>query len=532
MRAAAALVLFLSLAWRAWTLSVSPSALLGVSPDRSLLVCCPSDPCRRSYTESLVREAYAKSIDRADGSLRWCSHEHALRLLRCNAFESTFAWFEGEALSSSGEELRKACALSLALRPPESETVGSNVNLLRDSLRCLSSSVGAIREDQEMRTADRKWSTFLSLTSDIRKLGAGRAAELLGDVDAVEIRADRLVKLEPADLHGLISFVRSVRSLPILFTVRSRQQLGEFPDDDLAGVVDLLQEGLRAGVAWLDVEASLPIDVRQQIVEIARSKYPRTRLIGSIHDASPRSEAELEQLFHQADLDGHADIVKVVVGARGLEDCLAVHRVGRKQGKPYIGLCLGEQGAYSRVLNRLLTPVTHSSLPIAAPGQLSARDLRQQRERLAMALEKQFYLFGSPIKQSLSPKMHNAAFRELRLPYFYDLDERSDVGEYRAVIQSPAFGGASVTIPFKESITALLDSIDATAQAIGAVNTIVCRGKRRIGYNTDWLGIFRPLDQLLSSSKRSGLGVVVGSGGAARAACFALQQLGKHVLQC
>jgi pentafunctional AROM polypeptide len=82
-----------------------------------------------------------------------------------------------------------------------------------------------------------------------------------------------------------------------------------------------------------------------------------------------------------------------------------------------IALAMGERGKLSRVMNQVLTPVTHPALPsIAAPGQLSVRQILDLRLTLGMLSEKWFCLIGYPIKLSPSPSMHNAAFQKLQLP--------------------------------------------------------------------------------------------------------------------
>jgi len=156
---------------------------------------------------------------------------------------------------------------------------------------------------------------------------------------------------------------------------------------------------------------------------------------------------------------------------------------------------------------------------------------------------KLFYLFGTPIKHSLSPSMHNGAFKALQMPHHYEICERDDVMSYEHVITGDSFGGASVTIPHKENIGQFLDEIRGAANAIGAVNTIVVEDneskgatqRRRIGYNTDWLGIKRPIEKLLQKSDRSSrtgkrIGIVIGAGGTARAACFAINSLGLELI--
>ena len=114
----------------------------------------------------------------------------------------------------------------------------------------------------------------------------------------------------------------------------------------------------------------------------------------------------------------YAMIIQVVTGAEGRADCDLVHAIGALQTKPYIGLCLTSKGSYSRVLNRRFTPVTHALLAAAAPGQLSAEELMKIRVQDGLVERKEYFLFGTPISQSLSPAMHNKAYQVETYTYF------------------------------------------------------------------------------------------------------------------
>ena len=115
---------------------------------------------------------------------------------------------------------------------------------------------------------------------------------------------------------------------------------------------------------------------------------------------------------------------------------------------PLVALNMGAAGQLSRVLNQVLTPVTHADLPAkAAPGQLMVQEISEARHLLGMLPSRQFYLFGTPIAHSLSPLIHNTGFGLLGLPYTYALHECEALDEVAALIRAPDFGGASVTIP-------------------------------------------------------------------------------------
>lgn len=225
------------------------------------------------------------------------------------------------------------------------------------------------------------------------------------------------------------------------------------------------------------------------------------------------------------------------------EDSIRVHAAAKSLSLPvpYIALCLTETGKLSRVLNERYTPVTHEKLPfVAAPGQMSSKQIMRHREDLGLCPRRAFFLFGSPICASPSPDMHNAGFRVSGLPYEYFLCEGEDPAVMTEALARADFGGASVTIPHKQNVLPLLDEVSEAAEKIGAVNTVIVgtdpeTGARHLrGDNTDWLGILRPVKARLDASGweqgRGGVALVVGGGGAAMGALFAMQRLGLELV--
>ena len=133
-------------------------------------------------------------------------------------------------------------------------------------------------------------------------------------------------------------------------------------------------------------------------------------------------------------------------------------------------------------------------------------------------------IFGYPIRHSISPAMHNAAFEHIGIDAVYEAWETApnDLAEGVAALRSETYLGANVTVPHKQAVMEHLDEIDDLATRIGAVNTIINRSGRLIGSNTDALGFINSLRGEAGVSV-SGLEVVlVGAGGAARAAAYAL----------
>ncbi len=136
-------------------------------------------------------------------------------------------------------------------------------------------------------------------------------------------------------------------------------------------------------------------------------------------------------------------------------------------------------------------------------------------------------IFGNPIAHSLSPQMHNAAFNHLGLNIAFLAFKADKAAEAAAAIRTLGLLGASITIPHKEAIMGHLDEVDDVGRAIGAVNTVVAQEGRLLGSNTDWLGVVRALEQVTELGGKRCL--VLGAGGAARAAIFGLQNRGAEV---
>jgi shikimate dehydrogenase len=143
---------------------------------------------------------------------------------------------------------------------------------------------------------------------------------------------------------------------------------------------------------------------------------------------------------------------------------------------------------------------------------------------------KQVGLIGYPVSHSLSPQMQQAAFDALGIEARYVLWETQPgtLAQRVASLRSPGILGANVTIPYKEDVVSLLDEYDAAAVKIGAVNTIVNRDGRLVGYNTDAAGFIRALTDFTGCAfdchgKKA---VILGTGGAARAAAVALLENG------
>lgn len=135
-----------------------------------------------------------------------------------------------------------------------------------------------------------------------------------------------------------------------------------------------------------------------------------------------------------------------------------------------------------------------------------------------------FALFGNPVGHSLSPLMHEAAFREMGIDASYRALRVEDPREIPEMMERLGITGASITIPHKSGIMPHLSAVSDSAARIGAVNTVTRTDGRLTGDNTDWTGLVRSLGEALEVEGKTC--IVIGAGGAARAAVYGILQEG------
>src|SRR3954469_10205484 len=139
-------------------------------------------------------------------------------------------------------------------------------------------------------------------------------------------------------------------------------------------------------------------------------------------------------------------------------------------------------------------------------------------------------LIGAPIAHSAAPAMHEAAAHNLGVHVHYQLIEvaGADREKLRTLLEGVrhlGFAGVNVTYPYKEAVLGLLDELSPAAAAIGAVNTVVVRDGRLIGYNTDSTGFARAAADMVADLRQASV-ALIGAGGVGKAIAFALAGLG------
>jgi len=232
-----------------------------------------------------------------------------------------------------------------------------------------------------------------------------------------------------------------------------------------------------------------------------------------------------------------ADILKIAVQTDDISDSLAVWKLLEKSKtdkKLLVPIAMGEAGKWTRILGLAHgAPLTYAALEAGgetAPGQITARDMIDVYRVKELNDQTEVYgVVGNPVAHSLSPFMHNAAFRFHKLNSVYIPFEVKNLDRFiKRMVRTETreiewnLKGFSVTIPHKQSIIKYLDHIDETALRIGAVNTVKIDGGKLCGFNTDATGFIAPLKNAYGDLRDVKV-ALLGGGGAARAAIYALK---------
>jgi len=198
-----------------------------------------------------------------------------------------------------------------------------------------------------------------------------------------------------------------------------------------------------------------------------------------------------------------------------------------------VGLCMGEQGIISRVLGvRAGSAFTFGALTSdekTAPGQVNAQELRSTyRIDQVDAATKVYGVAGDPIEHSLSPAIMNAALRRENVNGVFLALHAKSLKDLLSCVRDIPIHGLAITMPHKQAILQHLDNTDPFTEKIGACNTVVRSADGKLyGFNTDTSGVVRPLEQRITLTGAKVL--VLGAGGAARAAVFGLKDRGAQV---
>jgi 3-dehydroquinate dehydratase/shikimate dehydrogenase len=205
----------------------------------------------------------------------------------------------------------------------------------------------------------------------------------------------------------------------------------------------------------------------------------------------------------------------------------------KSEGANLVGICMGDQGLVSRVLGvrsgSIFTFAAASEGEETGPGQIAARTLIETYRIDQVETSTRVYgVAGNPVRHSLSPIMMNTAFRRETVNAVFLALETKRLSDLLKLVRELPVHGLAVTMPLKQEIIQHLEKTDALSAKIGACNTVVrSQDGRLFGFNTDVGGIVRPLERRMQL--RGARVLVLGAGGAARAAVFGLVDKGAEV---
>jgi 3-dehydroquinate dehydratase/shikimate dehydrogenase len=354
-----------------------------------------------------------------------------------------------------------------------------------------------------------------------------KAETVARDNSFLEFRLDYLPR--PADfLAKLKGFIEYHPHLVLIATCRRVKSGGRYRGS-VENQIDILARASQLGCQLVDVEIESALLMKPKHWERLKK---HSALILSFHDF--RGTRNLEKTFAKM-LEYPADFFKMVTTANELHDNVELMRFLQSKSDDHamVGVCMGEQGIISRVLGvragSVFTFGAANPGEETAPGQIAARTLYDTfRIDKVDAATRVYGVAGDPIRQSLSPVMMNTAFRRENLNAVYLALHAQELSDLMKCVRDIPIHGLSVTMPYKESILKHLDKTDPISQKVGACNTVIrSQDGKLYGFNTDVAGVVRPIEQRISIEGAKIL--VLGAGGAARAAVFGLKERGADI---
>jgi len=354
-----------------------------------------------------------------------------------------------------------------------------------------------------------------------------KAEAIVRDNTFIEFRLDYLSRPGLA-IQKLKEFTESHPHLVALATCRRVASGGKFKGS-IAAEIDILGKAADAGCQMLDVELQTASRLKPAQLSKLRAQ---AAIVLSFHDF--RATQKLDETL--AKMTAYpADFYKIVGTATTLYDNVTMMKFLERHRDEHalVGVCMGEQGIISRVLGaRAGSAFTFGALTAdekTAPGQVTAQELQSTyRIDQVDAATKVYGVAGDPVAQSLSPAIMNAALRRENVNGVYLALHAKSLKDLLTCIRDIPIHGLSITMPYKQTILSHLDNTDPYTAKTGACNTVVrSQDGKLYGFNTDTSGVVRPLEQRITLTDAKIL--VLGAGGAARAAVFGLKDRGAQI---
>ena len=354
------------------------------------------------------------------------------------------------------------------------------------------------------------------------------AEQIVRENHFVEFRLDYLAS-PAAILPKLRQFLYERGEVTAIATCRRVSTGGKFKGT-IGAELEILEKAAQAGMHLIDIEVQTAEHTKPAQMKKLRSYG--AALIISYHDFE--ATKNLDAVFDRI-LPFQPEFVKIVSTAKTLSDNVTMMRFldRRRDEANLIGISMGDQGTISRVLGlRAGSVFTFASAQVGeetGAGQIDARTLREAwRIDQIDASTRVYGVAGNPVRHSLSPLMHNMAFRRETVNAVFLPLQTSRLSDLLTLTREVPLHGLAITMPFKTEILRHLAKTDTLSEKIGACNTVVrAQDGNLYGFNTDVAAVVRPLERRLPL--RGAKILVLGAGGAGRAAVFGLVEKGADV---
>lgn len=358
-------------------------------------------------------------------------------------------------------------------------------------------------------------------------IGRGRHRHMIAEHRHLVDQGAPLVELRLDYINGKVNLKRLMddRPGPVIITVRRQRDGGKFSGSEEERLM-LLRTAIAEGAEYVDLEEDIATNI---------PRYGKTKRVISYHNfrKTPDDLAELHARMGTLD----PDVVKLATLANHPHDNLRMLRLMKSSSLPTVGICMGDIGTASRILaGKFGAPFTYATFHherTLAPGQLSFQQMTEIYHYDDIDADTEVYgVIADPVGHSLSPLVHNAAFREMGMNKVYVPFRvpRSDLSRF--IDDAPQLGikGLSVTIPHKEAIVRKLTKVDGAVRGVGAANTVVFNDQQITGYNTDYRAAMDSLEDAMRGPRgdRNPLAgktvLLLGAGGVARAIAHGLKR--------